>query len=105
MLDPLRAHAAQVPLVGIDELGLRAVGLNGLAMKPNARQNRVERLGSDTALERCFSDFAEEGLKSLRLDRRVAIKLLGSIWLSASWVGMSQDGEKPAQYWEFHERS
>ena len=70
-LDALRAHAAQIGFVRLDELGLRAVGLDGLPMEADRRQHGVERLGADAALERRAADLAQERLKRRLVGRGV----------------------------------
>ncbi len=63
-LDALRAHAAQVGFVRLDEFGLRAVGCDRLAMDADAGKDRIGRFGADAALERRAADLGQERLES-----------------------------------------
>ena len=67
---------AQIRLVGVDELGLRAIGHDGLAVEADAGQDGVERLGADAALDRRRADLAQESLETRPLrPRRPALLL------------------------------
>ncbi len=71
-----RAHAPQVTLVGVDELGLRAIGHDGLTVEADAGEDRVHGLGAYTALDGARTDLTQERRECGRLCRGVRLRLL-----------------------------
>ena len=57
----------KIRLVGVDELGLRAIGHDGLAVETDAGQDGVDRLRADAALDRRGAHLAKKASNRGRL--------------------------------------
>ena len=85
-LDALRAHAPQVALVGVDELGLRPIGHDGLPVKADAGKDRVDRLGAYAALDGARTDLTQERLRMRPLLPRRPAAAPRPARLHATWT-------------------